>query len=269
MATAQRGTSLLIVLVFMLVLSLLAAFGVRNVTLLEKQARNEQEYQLARQAAEAALRDAETDLRIPEPEGLYTLTGATCGRENSNFRINGVAAAQSAEFTDDCLLGQCGADPARYNVAWASASTSNKGAPWWPANKGGNWGNNATTTGAPSFNCTTAKGGVPLGTYTGATKFTRVARQPEYLIEFIQAPKAISGAVVESTFECTGQFAAGSATVKSAKNETTGATVPAKGACHVFRITARGFGLATTNDSGIPVPRVEVVLQSYFQVFVK
>ena len=57
--------------------------------------------------------------------------------------------------------------------------------------------------------------------------------------------------------------------VLAAENETIGGSGAFKGTCYVFRITARGFGLTTTNDSGIPNPRVEVVLQSYFQLFVK
>ena len=205
----QKGASLLMVLILMLVISLLAIFGVRNVKLLERQTLNEQEYQLARQAAEAALRDAEADLRIPEPNGLYTQPGAACGRENSNFRLKGVASVLSDEFTDDCLRGQCGVAPARYAVAWDAANdSSNRGAPWWPGSKGGNWGNNADANGAPVFDCSTGTGGVPLGTYTGAARFTRVARQPEYLIELI-TPGAVAGAVASSQFECTGQAGGG------------------------------------------------------------
>lgn len=265
----QGGASLLMVLIFMLVLSLLAIFSVRNASLLEKQARNEQEYQLARQAAEAALRDAETDLRLPDPDGDFARTGASCSRAGSPFRERGVASTASAEFTDTCLLGQCGLPAARYAISWAAATTSNRGAAWWPNTKGGLWGNNATSSGAPNFDCSTATGGVPLGTYTGVPALTRVARQPEYLIEFMP-PGGTS--VVESRFECTSRTPGSAGLVYSAENEGKygkGGTGAAKGACYVFRITARGFGLGTTNDSGPPNPRVEVVLQSYFQLFVK
>jgi type IV pilus assembly protein PilX len=266
---SQRGASLVMVLIFMLLLSMMATFGVRNVTLLQKQTRNELEYQVARQAAEAALRDAEMDLRMPEPTGLLTQPSAACNREGSALRLQGIASAQSAEFPEDCLGGQCGAPATRYAVAWANASTTTKGAPWWPNDKGGDWGNNVTTAGAPSFTCATATGGVPLGTFTGTPRFPGVARQPEYLIELI-VPEALGAAATESQFECTGRGGSGSG-IKAAQNEVTGGSGAPKGTCLVFRITARGFGasLQDTDIGGKPNPKVEVLLQSYFQLFVK
>ncbi len=259
----------MMVLIFMLLLSMMATFGVRNVTLLEKQTRNELEYQVARQAAEAALRDAEMDLRMPEPSGLLTQPTAACNREGSALRLQGIASAESAEFPENCLRGQCGAPASRYAVAWGSASTTTKGAPWWPNDKGGDWGNNVTTAGAPSFTCATATGGVPLGTFTGTPRFPGVARQPEYLIELI-VPEAIGAAATETQFECTGRGSGGSA-VKAAQNEVTGGSGAPKGTCLVFRITARGFGasLQDTDIDSRPNPKVEVLLQSYFQLFVK
>jgi Tfp pilus assembly protein PilX len=56
------------------------------------------------------------------------------------------------------------------------------------------------------------------------------------------------------------------------KDETSGgASGAAKGTCYLFRITARGFGASTRTNllGGQPDPLVEVVLQSYFQLFVK
>lgn len=264
----QQGISLVMVLIFMLILSGLAAFGVRNVTLLEKQTHNELEYQVARQAAEAALRDAELDLRIPEPDGLFTLTGAKCGRESSLMRSKGVASAtDSAEFTESCLEGQCGIPAARYAVQWDDATPANKGAPWWPNNKGGDWGNNVNADGSPNFTCGSGTGGVPLGTYTGTPAVVGVARQPEYLIEII-APEALGAAVVESKFECTSRMSSSDPS-KAAGNEDKLSPGKVKGTCHLYRITARGFGasLQDTDIDGKPNPKVEVLLQSYFQRF--
>jgi type IV pilus assembly protein PilX len=266
----QQGISLVMVLIFMLILSGLAAFGVRNVTLLEKQAHNELEYQVARQAAEAALRDAELDLRIPEPKGLFTLTGAKCGRESSLLRSKGIASAtDSAEFTDSCLEGQCGISSTRYAVQWDDAKPTNKGTPWWPTSKGGDWGNNVNADGSPDYTCGSSTGGVPLGTYTGTPAVVGVARQPEYLIE-VMTPETSGAAAVESTFECQSRSSSGSVT-KSAANEVIGSNSNAKGKCYLFRITARGFGASLQDNDidGKPNPKVEVLLQSYFQLFVK
>lgn len=265
--TSSKGVALVVVLVFMLALSIMAVFSSRNATMGERQARNELEFQIARQAAEAALRDAEIDLRIPEPNGLFQLPGAPCSRAGSLLRAKGVAGLPSAEFTDACLAGQCGVPNARYAVTWATATPTNRGAPWWPTTKGGLWGNKTSVS-----DCTAFTGGVPLGTFTGATAITGVARQPEYLIELL-TPETTPGGVQDAIFECTGKANSGaSQKVLSSQDESTGGTAgAAKGSCYVFRITARGFGASTRTAllGGQPDPLVEVVLQSYFQLFVK
>jgi type IV pilus assembly protein PilX len=247
----QRGISLFFVLIFTLLLSMLAAFSARNVGLLEKQASNEMEYQVARQAAEAALRDAEKDLNIPNISG-------TCSR--SDLRKSGTVDIN--EFDNSCTLGQCAATSTRYTVAWTDAKTDTPGAPWWPNSKGGSWGNNVSGC---SFN-----GGVPLGTFTGTPKFPGVVRQPEYLIEYI--PPDLYGAnVATSMHECESRASAGDTGVYAAANESKGKSGAFRGKCHLFRINARGFGSSQKdNDIGNnPNPKVEVLLQSYFQLFIK
>lgn len=268
--TAQRATeqgmALVVVLIFMLALSTMAIFSARNATFGERQARNELEYQVARQAAEAALRDAENDLRIPEPNGLFQPTGATCSREGSALRQRGVASLESGEFTTACTTGQCGMPAARYAVAWSDADPDDPGTPWWPTSKGGLWGNK---TSVASANCATFTGGVPLGTFTGAPDFPGVARQPEYMIELL-VPE--STAAAESLFECTGKSSPGSSSVLASADETgSGGSGTSSGTCYLFRITARGFGASERNDQidSQPNPMVEVLLQSYFQLYVK
>jgi len=270
LASGQRGASLLMVLILMLVISMLAVFGVRNVRLLERQTTNEQEYQLARQAAEAALRDAEADLNGPGT--------ASCPRSNSNPREGRAASAESDEFSNDCKLGQCGAAPARYAVKWEEASSTKPGAPWWPSAKGGNWGDNADADGKPAFDCSSAKGGVPLGTYTGVAQLARVARQPEYLIELITPPDQASAATppasaasatVSSSWKCPGKTTGGGSDVLAAANEDTDGNPLPRPSCNLFRITARGFGITTNPSVTVaPNPRVEVVLQSYVYTLV-
>ncbi|MEO5660843.1 MAG: PilX N-terminal domain-containing pilus assembly protein [Polaromonas sp.] len=61
----QRGISLIVVLIMLSATFLLAAFGARLTLLNEKAARNDKDRQIAFQAAEAALGDAEIDIMGP------------------------------------------------------------------------------------------------------------------------------------------------------------------------------------------------------------
>lgn len=60
--TAQRGISLVIVLLFLLVMSVLGVTAIRTSNLEEKMSGNERDRELAFEAAEATLRDAERDV---------------------------------------------------------------------------------------------------------------------------------------------------------------------------------------------------------------
>jgi type IV pilus assembly protein PilX len=70
-ATRQRGVALLVALMFLIVLTLLGLAAIRTTTLEERMAGGSRDYNTALQAAEAALRDAENDLKA---------TGTTVGR---------------------------------------------------------------------------------------------------------------------------------------------------------------------------------------------
>ena len=61
----QKGMSLIIVLIMLSAIFMLAAFGARLTLLGEKSARNDRDRQIAFQAAEAALGDAEIDIMGP------------------------------------------------------------------------------------------------------------------------------------------------------------------------------------------------------------
>lgn len=176
--------SLPIVLMFLLVTSLLASVGIRRATLGEAMSRNQIELETARQAAEAALRDAERDLLL----GAALQTNALCARGAAERPTKD----HVAEFNSTCSRGQCYFDQAyyiasRYQQSDTDPTTTNP-QPWWPTtnNKGGLWNN--TFANKPSdaagvnANCT-FNGAVPLGTFTGTARIAAVARQPEYLIE--------------------------------------------------------------------------------------
>lgn len=61
----ERGVSLIVVLVMLTAIFMIAAFGARLTLLGEKSARNDRDRQIAFQAAEAALSDAEIDIMGP------------------------------------------------------------------------------------------------------------------------------------------------------------------------------------------------------------
>ncbi len=63
LASRQRGVSLVIVLVFLIMMSLLGVTAMRTAGIEEKMSGNERDRQLAFEAAEAALRDAEIDVQ--------------------------------------------------------------------------------------------------------------------------------------------------------------------------------------------------------------
>lgn len=167
----QRGVSLIIVLMFLVILSGVSAFAVRRVLFGESVARNMLDMEVARQAAEAALRDAERDILL-----AADVPGAKCPRA-SDRPIK--SAFSEPNFGDTCPRGQCrfGAQtPANY-YALSNVKTSTNPEPWWPGGVG--W--KAT----PPSTCTFT-GGVPLGTFTNTAGVEGVSRQPEYLIEYMQ-----------------------------------------------------------------------------------
>ena len=180
----QNGVALIVVLIFIVALTSLAIYSARDVSLGERLARNQLDSQVAREAAEAALRDAEFDLQLPN--GTLR-TGAFCSRDNITERpINTNQAGSS--FGADCLRGQCSiATSILTSSNYSAAPSTTNYEPWWPATRGGLWNDDLSTkpTTAASANCASFKGGVPFGTFSGRTRIPGVSRQPEYLIEKI------------------------------------------------------------------------------------
>ena len=165
------GIALPVVLMFLLVITISAVYSIRRSTLAEGITRNQLDYEVARQSAEAALRDAERDLFAS-----YTVkpTAALCDR-SADRPLKDKLVAGLWETT--CPKGQCRVSP-DYLVSSNYATKANP-QPWWPASKDGLWGYNENLA-----NCSFS-GGVPIGTFTGTPNVSGVARQPEYLIEWI------------------------------------------------------------------------------------
>lgn len=178
MQKGQRGVALIVVMLFMTVLGLGGLYSARSALMGERLARSQLDMQVARQAAEAALRDGERDLMLSS--GAQQ-TGATCARSAMRPTLEAVAY-----FDNSCTAGQCAAltesdriNQANYEDA-ADATKTVVAEAWWPISRRGKWQSSAPT----SASCATFTGGVPLGFYTGAGAIAGVARQPEYLIEY-------------------------------------------------------------------------------------
>lgn len=85
---SQRGVSLVVVLILMSAMFLMAAFGARLTLLGEKSSRNDRDRQIAFQAAETALSDAEIDLMGPNAA--------------ANSRVCDTASKQVSLFVEGC-----------------------------------------------------------------------------------------------------------------------------------------------------------------------
>jgi type IV pilus assembly protein PilX len=176
---------MVIVLMFMLMLTSLAVFSARYGTLGEEMAANHLDQERARQAAEAALRDAERDLLLT---AAVRPANARCDR-----RPDRPVFERTASFDNQCRRGQCEPSPtAATQSNWTTGSDAER---WWPDDRGGRWANKAakpSVAAGSDVNCNFA-GGVPIGTFTGAAEVQGVRRQPEYLIEYFQAGSGRSG----------------------------------------------------------------------------
>lgn len=87
----QQGFSLVMVLIIMAIVSLLGAAASQMVLLAERSSRYDRDYQIAFQGAEAALLDAEFDIRGPNG--------------SPNNRVNMFSNVSLLGFTDGCGTG--------------------------------------------------------------------------------------------------------------------------------------------------------------------
>jgi type IV pilus assembly protein PilX len=172
----QQGVAMVVVLMLMLALMGIVAFSARNATFGEASSRNQLDGEIARQAAESAMRDAERDLLLSD--GSVLQGTAKCKREAARPLESAIAG-----FSATCVGGQCDKALNDYKTtSWVASSTNAE--PWWPTAKGGLWGDPSTKPQAVNAaTCATFTGGVPIGLYTGAPPVPGVAIQPEYLIE--------------------------------------------------------------------------------------
>lgn len=191
----------MVVLLFLVAITSIAVLSARKSTLQEGAGRNQLDMEVARQAAESALRDAERDLS----NTIMDASNVSCTRP------------EILPFDSNCPTGLCrketdsAANSTYANSNWitAVAGSTDKSEPWWPSSKGGLWENSSITddsgtskkpgrTPKNSDNCLTFTGGVPFGTYTGAAAINGVAVQPEYLIEYFLKKDGQGGKEVDT-----------------------------------------------------------------------
>ena len=174
-----RGIALAVILMLLVALTGVVAFSARQAVVGESSARNQMDYELARQAAEAALRDAERDILLTEMP-----SAAKCARESYDYSER----FSSLRVNANCPKGQC-SEQTGGSRDWVTGANAERWWPpamsGWPSTNGGGW-NGSARTAAHSFaipsNCVFS-GGVPLGTFTGASPISQVEYQPEYLME--------------------------------------------------------------------------------------
>jgi type IV pilus assembly protein PilX len=149
---AQRGVTLVIVLMLLVVVTLLGVGAARMAMLAERSARNDRDYQVAWQAAEAALMDAQFDIRGPN---------ASASQRMDLFDQNNTSVFQPGCNTTAPYLGLCEPAVEGSKPVWATVDFTD---------------DSGTT--------------VEYGTYTGRTfdagsTGVRPARAPRYMIEWV------------------------------------------------------------------------------------
>lgn len=171
----QNGFVLFITLVFLVILTILGLSSMQGATLEERLSGNLRDRNIAMQAAELALRDAERDLGALKADGRFCAAGTTgcrpLGARASNsldrpgFWVWGPALRPT--WTPSCPLGQCDSSdmPSATLPVWDDTQAN-----WYPQS-----GSNA---GYPT---------VEYGTYTGAAAIPEVAAQPRYILEIFPA----------------------------------------------------------------------------------
>jgi type IV pilus assembly protein PilX len=166
-------------LVFLVMLTVLGLSSMQGSTLEERMSGNLRDRNVALQAAELALRDAERDLAALKSDGTTFCKAGDSGCRPTGTRasVDTVASPRQAywiwtpalrtSWTPTCLLGQCDSsdNTAASHPVWDDAQ-----ADWSPQ------------TGSSGTNPTVA-----YGTYTGATAIPGLAAQPRYIMEIFPA----------------------------------------------------------------------------------
>jgi type IV pilus assembly protein PilX len=210
-ASRQRGVVLLVSLLFLVVLTLIGIAASRMVTSEERQSRYLREYDIAFEAAEAALRDARDEI---EPYLATTSAfSTTVAARKTSTRIQ-----KAKDFSPACTAGLCeysDVNPPWKNEAnWANAVSYGTYTLRSPLPKSSVVGDNVTGSSGKDEQGNAADRFNQRGSENSAV--TGVSRQPVYLIEAIRDNRPASTSVESN----------------NQKNQDR----------YLYRITARGFG---------------------------
>jgi type IV pilus assembly protein PilX len=161
-AGQAKGVSLIIVLMFLVILSGLAVTAIQGSSFASRIAANEADRTLAFQAAEAALRDAEYDIRGLRADGVTLCADPSPATHTSkvNCRVQRIYFGDG--FNTTCPLGRC---------VRASPPPVTPPDPVWEI--AANWSATSVTS-------------VIYGENTGALDLPVVSRQPRYMIEYFK-----------------------------------------------------------------------------------
>ena len=179
----QRGASLLIVMLILIVVSILGVGGAQIALMAERGARNDRDMQVAWQAAEAALVDAELDLTTPAPNASSPARGALFGMIRVGTPARNVQGdkVDLSNFVADC--GDTSAVGSGGLSTFGLCSLPVTGKPAWLTVDFETTGNGAHT--------------VPFGQFTGRTfaaggNGVQPVQAPRYIIESIRDGGAAS-----------------------------------------------------------------------------
>jgi len=171
----QRGVSLIVVLILLVIVSLLGVGAAQIAGMGERSARNDRDMQVAWQSAEAALMDAQCDI---DPNNSGNSSATPCvGSRVSTF----ANATNTNAFTSPCTAGLC-ALATTGKPAWLTADLNN-----------------------PSSTTTAAFGDFTSRTYQTGLGGVSPAAKPRYIIEPIEDPqnRDLSGASTSYIYRIT------------------------------------------------------------------
>ena len=224
----QTGSALIIGLTILLLMLILGTAGMRTTIMEERMAGNSRDYNNAFQAAEAGLLDGEQDIKNKD---FVT---------EENLRIGSYYPEN--DFTTDCDNGLCKPATGGDNPQWLVIDWDRTTAPLPYRIYGQCTTLGSTSPSSSNESCVEIENteSTPAYTKTNAPPpLPVISRQPRYIIESLSD----------------GSFSGGGGSLTIGKN--------LSAAAKYFRITAQGYGIATTDDT-VPRPIARVTLQSIY-----
>lgn len=164
LARRQRGVIFVTAMLFLVVLSLLVLSIMRTSILEERMAGHSRDWNLAFQAAESALRDAEREIRagtrIIGKTGFVDKCSSATNTNGAGLCLPNLCTNTTAGASYDCYPIWIDLDKQQNDTGWKSGANSGKS--------------------------------ITYGEKTGATAITGISTPPRYIIEVLSVPDASS-----------------------------------------------------------------------------